>query len=650
MADVTERLPFAISERLASTVEDVLARNGREIHYTIASVPFRLHVTGDSPMTLETAQVQKNQQDTEPDPGEQTFAGWWLRSQASWHEGAGAKFMEPRLQSTSYRAPDSSAFYDSQNIDVWMQGEMTLLRRAVSVSSSLNRSVSVIPDATGLSVLAGRSGAVAKYDNLDAGASLTTLYSGGTVNFTHVVATAATWFAAGDDGKIYSGPTSGVTTTPNVWSLTGADTTKATRIAWAKHRLWAVNGNKIYYVNFASPGTVAAPAATAALYTHPSTSWVYTDVTDITGGVLFAGYGDGSSQLQVVTLATDGSAPTMSGATTTAILPSDEKALRVNSLTGSLVCILTSRGARVASVQGSGDLQYGPLFLERPSPTSVAMKPGLTSSGRFWWATWGDNATLYRIDSSQEVDSGVFAYATDMNSGVSAFNDVTALGDRPVVVTAGGAVVYRHATELEAEGWLKTGRVRFRTEEQKIFKFISVTAAPLVGAISLDFVDEADAETRLITHSIPGTGELPVAEVPDTIGTLKFMALKITLDRSATDATAGPELRGFQIKALPAAKPQRIYTLPLECYDTEKWSTGQRDPYGYDGWARDRYLALRMAEDTGGVVVLRDYRLETPTAELVKIEGLKFIQLVQPDDRLSGGFGGILVATLRTLT
>lgn len=642
MADVTERLPFAISERMASTVEDVLARNGREIHYTIAGVPFRLHVTGDSPMTLETAQVQKNQQDTEPDPGEQTFAGWWLRSQASWHEGAGARYMEPRLDSSSYRAPDSASFWDSQNVDVWTQGRLTLLRRAVLVSSSLNRSVAVIPDATGLSVLVGRSGTVGKYDNLDSGFTLTTLYTNGAVNFTHVVANSATWFAAGDNGSIYSAPLSGGA--PSVWTLTGADTTKPTRIAWAKHRLWAVNGNKIYYIDYATPG------ATAALYTHPSTSWVYTDVTDVSGGVLFSGYGDGASHLQVVTLSTDGATPTMSGATTTAILPSDEKALRVNSLTGSLVCILTSRGARVAAVQSSGDLQYGPLFLERPSGSVAALKPGLTSSGRFWWASWGDTPTVYRIDSSQELGDGVFAYAPDMTSGTSAFTEVAALGERPVSVTAGGAIVFRHATELESEGYLTTGRIRYRTEEPKKFQFVNVSAAPLVGAISVDFIDEADSAARLITYNTPGMGELPTAEVPNDSSIQRFMALKLTLDRSLTDPTAGPEVRGFQVKALPASKPQRLYTLPLECYDDEKWSTGQRDPYGYAGWARDRYLSLRMAEDAGGVVILRDYRLESPDAELVKIESLKFVQLVQPDDRLSGGFGGVLVATLRTLT
>lgn len=642
MADVTERLPFAISERMASTVADVLARNGREIHYTIAGVPFRLHITGDSPMTYETAQVQKTQQDTEPDPGEQTFAGWWLRSQASWHEGAGSKYMEPRLTSTSYRAPDSAAFFDSQNIDVWTQGQMKLLRRAISVSSSLNRSVAVIPDAPGLSVLAGRSGTVGKYDNLDTGNTLTTLYTNAGVSFTHVVATTTSWFAAGDNGSVYSGLLSGGA--PSTWTLTGADITKPTRIAWAKQRLWAVNGNKIYYITYATPG------ATTALYSHASTSWQYTDIADVPGGVLFSGYGDGASHLQQVGLAADGSVPTMTGATTTAILPNDEKALRISSLTGSLVCILTNKGARVASVQASGDLQYGPLLLERPSPTTSTMKPALTSSGRFWWATWGDSPVLYRIDSSNEIDQGVFPYATDMTTGVSPFTEVAALGDRPVVVTNGGAVVYRHLTELEPEGFLKTGRVRFRTEEPKRFHFVDVSAAPLVGTISVDFVNEADSETRLITYDIPGQGELPTAEVPSELGTLRFMSLKLTLDRSLTDPTAGPELRGFQIKALPAAKPQRIYTLPLDCYDTEKWSTGQEDPYGYAGWARDRYLSVREAEDAGGVVVLRDYRLESPTAELVKIEGLKFIQLVAPDDRLSGGFGGVLVATLRTLT
>src|SRR2546428_12421152 len=113
MADVVERLPFPISRRLATAQEEILAKNGREIHYTIGGIPFRSQATTDNPEVRDTAQVQKTQQDVEPDPGEQTFSGWWLRSQSSWHEGAGFTFMEPRLTSNSYRVHDSLSFRDS---------------------------------------------------------------------------------------------------------------------------------------------------------------------------------------------------------------------------------------------------------------------------------------------------------------------------------------------------------------------------------------------------------------------------------------------------------------------------------------------------------------------------------------------------------
>lgn len=651
MADVVERLPYPISKRLASAQEEVLAKNGREIHVTIGGIPFRLAATTDNPVVFDTAQIQKTQQDVEPDPGEQSLAGWWLRSQASWHEGAGYVFMEPRLDSSAYRAPDSASFRDSLNIDVWTQGRMTLLRRAVEVITSLNSSVAVIPGATGLSALVGRAGNVGKYDNFDAGNSFTNLYTGAGVTFTQVVALSASWFAVGSDQRIYSGSTASVTTTPKVWSLTGVDSTKPVRVGWAKHRLFAINGNRIYWLNYASPGTTAAPAATAALYSHPSDSWVYTDIADVPGGVLFSGYGDGASHLQRVSLDTDGSTPTMNAATTTAILPSDESALRISSLTGSLVCVLTTRGVRVAQTQTSGELVYGPLFMNRATDLPVTANPALVAAGRFWWLVWGDQSTVYRIDSSVQVEDGVFAYASDMNlPSATGFTGIAVKGDRPVVVSTSGSVVYRHATQLETEGWIQSGRVRFRTEEPKQFQFVDVSAAPLKGALTLDILNEADSTLRVGQWTQPGMGSLPTAQVPTSSGTMRYMSLKLTFTR-AGDSISGPEVHGWQIKALPAGKPQRLYQLPLKCFDVEQWGTGQVDPYGYKGYARDRYYALRAAEDQGGVVVLRDYRFPSPQGELCKIEGLKFVQTrAQDPANQAGVFEGNLLVTLRTLT
>lgn len=639
MADVVERLPFPISKRLASTVTEITARNGREIHYTVAGVPFRVATSQQVPLTLETAQMQKNQQDQEPEAGEQTLSGWWLRSQASWHEGAGARFTETGI-AQGLRVNATNGFWESSNVDVWTQGEARLLHATVDAGGTTNRSVAVVPLSTAHSVVAGRVGSVVRYTNLDINTTSTNLYINGAVTFTQVVATETDWYAAGDDQKVYSGPIGALTGSPLVWTLGGA-TASTTRITWAKHRLWAVNGNKIYELPYSAPGLVPAPT-----YSHPSAGWVYSDVTDGPAGVLFSGYGDGTSHIQRITLDADGSVPVLSGATTLAILPSDEKVLRINSLAGSMICILTNMGVRVAVAQSSGDLVYGPLFLERDLEVPETAKPCLASAGRFWWLSFGDENKLWRVDSSVEIEEGIFAYASDMETS-SAPTGVSARHGRAVVSEVSGAVAFQHATNLCTTGFIQTGRIRFRTDENKTYHYVEVTSEPLAGAVTLDLLTDSDSEIRVLTWDVQGH-LLPTAQVPTANNLQRFMSVKLTLQR-ATNPDNGPVILGVRMKALPAGRPQRMYTLPFLCYDSEQWSSGQVE--GYEGFARDRYLSLRAAEDAGGIVLLVNYNFPEPTAELCWIESLKYIQLVQPDDRqLDGGFGGVLMVTLRTLT
>lgn len=635
MADVTERLPFPISKRLASTVTEITARNGREIHYTIAGVPFRVATSPQLPLTLETAQMQKQQQDQEPEAGEQTLSGWWLRSQVSWHEGAGALFSEARGDVTA-----TSQFRESSNVDVWTQGRLSLLKATVDAGGTTNRSVAVVPLSTAHSVVAGRVGKVVRYTNLDAGTATTDLYVNGAVTFTQVIATETDWYAAGSDQKVYSGPIGSTTGSPLVWTLNAA-TSGTTRIAWAKHRLWAVNGNKVYELSYAAPGVETA------IYSHPSTGWVYSDVTDGPGGVLFSGYGDGTSHVQRITLDADGAVPTLSGATTLAIMPNDEKVLRINSLAGSMICMLTNMGVRVAVAQTSGDLVYGPLFLERDSEVPETVTPSLASAGRFWWLSFGDENKLWRVDSSVEIEEGVFAYASDMET-TSAPLSVSARKGRAVVATVAGSVQHQHATDLCESGFLQTGRIRFRTDELKTYHYVDVTTDPLQGSITLDLLTDSDSEIRVITWDVQGR-LLPSAQVPTANNLQRYMSVKLTLQRDTTNTDEGPVILGVRMKALPAGRPQRIYTLPLLCYDQERWSSGQSE--GYEGFALDRYLSVRSAEDAGGIVLLVNYNFPEPQAELCRIEEMKFIQLQQPDDRqLDGGYGGVLAVTLRTLT
>jgi hypothetical protein len=219
---------------------------------------------------------------------------------------------------------------------------------------------------------------------------------------------------------------------------------------------------------------------------------------------------------------------------------------------------------------------------------------------------------------------------------------------RVVISTLGGAVQYQHATDRASEGFIQTGRIRYRTDELKTYHYVDVTAEPLEGSLTLDLLNDSDSESRIITWDVQGK-TLPTANVPSVLSTQRFMSVKLTFQRDTVDHSLGPVVFGVRVKALPAALPQRIYTLPLLCYDQEQWSSGQNE--GYQGFARDRYLALRAAEDAGGVVLLVNYNFPEPTGELCRIEEMKYVQLQQPDGwQVDGGFGGLLLVTLRTLT
>ena len=101
---------------------------------------------------------------------------------------------------------------------------------------------------------------------------------------------------------------------------------------------------------------------------------------------------------------------------------------------------------------------------------------------------------------------------------------------------------------------------------------------------------------------------------------------------------------GYQLKALPAVRRQRIITLPLECYDFE----GDRYNMmvGYEGRAAENLLNLESIESNGDVVTLQDFT-NNETIRGV-IESLTFIRDTPPERRFKN-FGGILICQFRTV-
>jgi hypothetical protein len=136
--DITEgRATRAIAVDVGVVSTSAIWQN-TDVAYDVAvgGMPFIYAISDARPYIRQTAPFRKEQFDNQTEPGEQSFTGWWFRSQSSCHLGAGAKFFEPAQDETlRYR------FFDSEGVDVWTKGEVSLLKNVdtshVTTSASL---------------------------------------------------------------------------------------------------------------------------------------------------------------------------------------------------------------------------------------------------------------------------------------------------------------------------------------------------------------------------------------------------------------------------------------------------------------------------------------------------------------------------------
>jgi len=133
--DITEGIPYVLSNPAGSTTYSL---TGEAFDVAIAGNPFFLMTSDDAPYRRVTAQYRKQQIDQTREAGEQTLTGWWLRSQSSFHLGAGIKFFEPQ-QDESLRFQ----FTESKGLDVWTRGQATLLNTTVRALTSTNTPIIV---------------------------------------------------------------------------------------------------------------------------------------------------------------------------------------------------------------------------------------------------------------------------------------------------------------------------------------------------------------------------------------------------------------------------------------------------------------------------------------------------------------------------
>jgi hypothetical protein len=636
----------AIAVDLGITADSSVWTN-TDVAYDVAlgGMPFIYAVSDARPYTRQTAPYKKDQFDSQTEPGEQSLTGWWIRSQMSFHSGTGIKFYDPQNNDDTghYR------FADSQNVDVFTVGEVTLLKETTNLSgvtSGIYRILSIVDGSTD-KILGWipASTTIKNYTPNGTAVEYTHVTSIGTPLDTAIldIATDGINLFIADNDHIYTGPISTPAAGYSRYYATGSEKVK---LGWVKQRLVACVGPSVYELTNAK-GTDHALGP--ASYTHPNADWTWTSISEGGSAIYVAGYAGTSGAIYKFVLSTStGSLPTLTSGIIAAQLPSGEYPLKIESYLGYLV-IGTNKGVRVASISDtSGDLSYGPLIIE-------AANTGLDFAfrDRFVYATGsiGGCPGLYRIDLSNEIENLRFAYATDtFLDGVGGYaTSVDFVGNsNQIAFTTSGSngIAIQSTTVLAPTGYIKTGKIRYGTLEPKNFKRLIARGTFTSGETILSSIatNAGGSETEYdhigyslnvepveVTTSQPATAE-------------EFLAYKFTFSRDATDTTLGPTFKGYQAKATIATPRVRVIKFPVYCFDieTDRYNT----IVGYEGRAFDRIKLLEEIEKTGDVITFQD--LTTSESLQAVIEEISFTRMTPPDRRFDG-FGGIIEIMIRTV-
>lgn len=734
-----------ISERPVVPVG--LPANSGDVYYNktttydiaIAGLPFFVADNKENPYNRETAQYRKQQIDQQKEPGEQTLTGWWLRSQSSFHYGAGIRYEEPIEGETV-----ASRFNKSAGVDVFNIGKVTLLPDVtangnITVSSGLSPKLVGGTDANGVDVyLSAVDGTL--YRTTAAGAT-TTLTWGGSGTILALASDGTNYYAANATG-IYKGPLTGGASGTSIFthpSMVGTVTNVT--LGWVKQRLIAGINNYLFEVqpivsynlsytkidvsynatftttsahNFvvgslvtvASAGApyngtwsvIAVPNSTSfvvfinnaavsqttstgtvtlasnnnlPIYAHPNPNYIWTAIAEGPNNIYVAGFaGTYSSIFRLALDTTTGQVPLLTRALEAAIMPTGEQIYCLGAYLGKYIVIGTNKGIRIGTIDTSGFVSngyitYGPLIVitNGYDPASATILSGLparsiTFNDRFAYVTvsnYIDNGDgtyssgLIKIDLSRDFGSLQMGWATHLRVPSTAeVTSVCVMGQtNKIIIGVKGIGIYQQATTLVASGYLQTGQIRYFTLEDKHFELVKLRQTlPMAGKLKVSSVDADGSVADIITvdQNFDFTQDITGLDQYD-LSPKESIALKFTL-YAGTGQLVGQEdsFNGYQLKALPAVKRERIITLPLLAFDKEK------DRYnmsiGYKGRTWERIQALEAIESSGDVIVLQDFR----SSEQVRgvIESMKFTDTAPPSKAFAG-YGGILTIMFRTV-
>lgn len=524
-----------------------------------------------------TVQMTRDQLNVGAGSGEEALSSGmlWKRSVTSWHKGAGQREYDDNDTRDPYR------FYQSRRIDVWTEGQLSLLPATslVKASSQTFQRVMIVADK-----LWHVAGAAVK-----------------------VIADTATWadFAsltlsaapvsvspAGDrmyaclPAKLVEVTLSGSTLTETIVLSQSFD-----GVAYRAGRLFAWKGPSLWEVRF-------SPAATLQLIEQRPSGFQWLGVRQASG-VLTAGGNDGSrGTIWLLTIDADvasGWAP----ARQVLELPDGERIHNADTYLGFIV-LATDAGVRLIQAGSDGSLVSG-APLEVPVSQGVV---GFEGQDRFVWVgtvQTDGQAGLARLDLSAFTSPLAPAWASDIEAWETpsagplsgAVESATTFNGKLVFTVAGKGLVAQ-STSVEKSGWLNQGWVSFGTADPKTPTEFTVLTQPLPvgGSVLGSTMDDLGREAGVIRHDEVGTTRETQAS-----NRVQSVGQQLTMSLGATTATPG--VLRWDMRAAPTTSRATLWTLPIVIASRLDFAgnTQDRDPFA-------DYSRLRRSVMVGALTTL----------------------------------------------
>ena len=634
--DISERVIIDLSGRISTYFDPTTYK----YDVAIGGMPFIYAITDNTPYRRQTAEFRTQRVDQLRDPGEQSLSGsgYWIRSQSSFHLGAGATYQEPiigTLEEARFR------FYDSVGINPWTPGEISLLRRTSLQEAATGDSRvfnTVIAGVEYLILVKYASTETTILTDTDITESIIAVTMGG--NDLMMVTPTKVWRYSFD------------ATTPAIHQDYAIDTADAVHgtIGYVKNRFIlafhdTANNTFVYELNKNTGSSINLSTLTAVngSSTLP-TAYTFRAVAEAGAAIYVGGFSGNQGSVFKITVANDGTLNTM---TTVVSLPNDEQITGLLGYLGTYVILGTSQGLRVAIANEVGDLSYGPLVFK----TSLGVYK-MSATGSYIYAGVdsgiGGYSGIYRVDLGQPLQNGGYAYATDVYSEGSTGKvegvALTTTGRLAFCVNGDGLFI-EHATELVESGELTTGIIRYETLENKAWKRIKLrTEGTLQGDIDIFRVDNGvDSAFRTVAQGSTEDYDYDLSSVYEDVNV--EAQFKLRLNRNDADATIGAAVYGYSVKALPTPTRARVVQFPVFCFDSER--DRHKNLMGFQGYALGRLQSLEQLEAQGKTIIIQDFTADGEPTEAV-IEQVTFTRTSPPNGNFSG-YGGILQITARTV-